>query len=263
MIIWCAYCQQFQGEKAPFDNYSITHGVCPACKPQGGDLTDQQFERVQELKKLQDSLFKAGIKQDISSAEKAIEAAQNSGARLLDIFMGVITPALWRIGDLWAAGSITTEEEQRFTSFYNAILNKLEHSSPIAPRYEEAPVAEVALMNSPGNIHNLGIKVLDLWLQSKGVRSALLPENAAFEEIIAQLELIKPRYLVISAAIQTQIPGALQFCHSLRAALGMQCPQILLGGNAVKKEAQIAQDGVIVISDVHQFYSMLQPDAQQ
>ena len=31
MIRFCKWCEQYMGEKAPFDDKSITHGICVEC----------------------------------------------------------------------------------------------------------------------------------------------------------------------------------------------------------------------------------------
>ena len=35
MIRWCAYCQHYQGEQEPLDDYSITHDICEPCLASG------------------------------------------------------------------------------------------------------------------------------------------------------------------------------------------------------------------------------------
>ena len=32
MIRWCAYCVRFMGEGPPHDDFSLTHGICSACR---------------------------------------------------------------------------------------------------------------------------------------------------------------------------------------------------------------------------------------
>lgn len=248
MLSWCAYCQQFQGEVEPLDNFQLSHGICPTCTSRGIDFSEQEFAVIEKLKSLQGSLLSAGLDRDFKKAEAAIRQAKESGVRDVDILLGLIAPLLWQIGDMWASGAITVAQEHSFTAFYNPIIEVME-SSILKSDLKESPVPriEVLTMVSPGNVHDIGARVLNFWLQSNGIQSRLISRTAKPSAIIASIQTYRPRYLGISVALPEHISKALELKDLLRGHFKENCPHVIIGGNALKISCPLPQDGVTFI----------------
>ena len=45
MITWCAWCDTKMGEKAPLDDVSVSHGICPPCAKRHFGISDEVIER--------------------------------------------------------------------------------------------------------------------------------------------------------------------------------------------------------------------------
>lgn len=253
MIKWCAYCQQFQGEQPPFDDYSITHGICQNCASKGLDLADQQLERIQILANIQRNLFYAGQNDDEVLAQETVAEAKQAGVQSVDLLIGLIAPLLWKVGELWETGKITVADEHRFTRVYESIIAKIEETEP---SYE---IVDVLLVNAPGNAHHLGLRVLNLWLYSKGIKSENFKESE-LESVVSEVLKRKPRFLGFSVATDDQVPGTIKLGEKVMNRLGANPPQLIIGGAAIKRGDFKSSFGITYLSDIQQFLILLKPN---
>ena len=251
MINWCSYCQQFQGESPPYNNYSITHGICPSCTEIGLDISDEQFARIQNLVNIQKKLFDAGFSGAEDLAKKAITEAKMAGLQPVDLLMGIITPLLWKVGDLWESGKITVADEHRFTKVYDVIVAQIEEGEPANE------CVDVLFLNAPANTHYLGLRVLKLWLRSKGIESDVL-RNCGLEFVVSEIVKRKPRYLGFSVAANGQLAKVLKLSEQIQKRLGPAVPQIVIGGGVIKRGDFKNSSGIIYQSDIHEFLKLLE-----
>ena len=114
MLTWCAYCQHFQGEMPPFDDYSITHVICPECESTGLEITDAELARLRALQQFYAGLFEAGRRGDLAEAERIVQRAGEQDIRYIDLLFGIVAPALHQIGDDWRANRVTVADGHRF-----------------------------------------------------------------------------------------------------------------------------------------------------
>jgi hypothetical protein len=118
---WCSYCQSFMGESAPFDNYSLSHGICNKCEQEvlvsDADLPDKTLE----AKELMNQLFSAFQNEDPLDCRNLVREAQDAGIGRAEILLGMIQPALYQIGELWKTAKITSSQEHLFTSWCEQI----------------------------------------------------------------------------------------------------------------------------------------------
>jgi len=186
MLRWCAYCQGFQGETAPLDVFATTHGICADCMAKGMRQLNNEIPNSHRLRAIQGRIYEAGKTGDAHAAAAVVQFAVGAGLRPIDILVGLITPLLYRIGNDWETGQITIAEQQKFSRFCELVY-ELVHPLVISARSKTHPRsrASVFLFNVPGNDHNLGIRILSLWLESKGIESREFhpPPNA--EELVA------------------------------------------------------------------------------
>lgn len=255
MIRWCAYCQQFQGEVQPYDDYGFTHGICESCGLKDFKYTDQEFIKIQTLVKIQKQLFDAGLEGGETLAEEAIEEAKQAGVQSVDLLMGLIAPLLWKVGKLWETGDITVADEHRFTKVYESIVAKIENIEP-ADEF-----VDVLLINAPANTHYLGLRVLNLWLQSKQIKSAIFKINQK-ELVIAEIVKLKPKFLGFSVATEYQLLDTVTLAEKVQLSMGSEAPKLIIGGAAVKRGAYQNTAAITYLSDINQFLYLLKADQQ-
>lgn len=255
MMNWCAYCQQFQGEKPPYHNHEISHGMCAKCATKGLDLTEDEFSQALKLKKFQDKLLNAGLNEDLDAADAAIEEALAFGARPVDILMGLIAPALMKVGALWAEGKVSIAQEHRFTAFYNAVLGRIEAIE--LSRQDSSRPTDILLVNVDGNAHSLGTRFINLKLLSEGIHSRVIGGRPNLEVLVKNINEFRPRYLGISIAIAEQVPNLVRLIEELPSRLPDRCPKILIGGHAVKMGYVREIKGAILEMDLEKITTMI------
>lgn len=233
MLRWCAYCQEFQGETAPFEDFNLTHGICPKCLSENAPRIDRRLEHAKSLRDLQERLMNSGKTENAEAARAMIDLAMEAGIRPVDVLMGLVSPALYSIGEQWSHGSVTVAEEHRFTAFcesaFDIIANKLRRA---ADRSDQ--LVDVILMNAYGNTHTLAIRFLSLWLRGLGIKVLLLEPPAPLAKLIRIIEKVQPTFILLSVALANQIEGVSEIARSLEGVNAQIKPTLIVGGNAVK-----------------------------
>lgn len=248
MIKWCMYCQKFQGEIKPYDNFEYTHGVCQECHTKNLQLSEDGRRVVKSLKDLQQKFWDAGRSENFPLAEKLVNEAIQSGLRPVDILIGLITPLLYQIGKLWETGQISVDDEHRFTYFCEKIFSLF--------NFEIEPNPEVIIVCPPNNTHTLGARISSAWLQSQGVKSfALLTKNR--QEGIDKISKLNPKIVGFSATLDEHLKEVSAMAHELRRVLGSACPKFVLGGRIAREGTHNTPEDITVISQPNEIIEIL------
>ncbi len=233
VLRWCAYCQEFQGEVPPLDRFTTTHGVCVACLAKGTDRLDMEIANSHRLRELQGQLHDAGKRGDLAAASGIVKMALDGGVRPVDILVGLVTPLLYLIGSEWESGQITVAEEHRFTRFCERVfaLVRIEVRARL-PVPAVLPTL-VFLLNAKGNHHTLGIRILALWLQSKGIATREFHPALAPEALVQCAVDEGAKAILISLALDRQKAYVYSVGQRVEQ-LSLPRPVVIVGGYAVK-----------------------------
>ncbi len=236
MLNWCAYCQQFLGESPPYQNFVVTHRVCPGCQGKALAFTEPEFKLAESLRDIQHQLYHAGRIGDLQAGERIIELAVAAGIRPVDILMGIVAPALFQVGEEWRQGILSVSAEHRFTAYCNEVFGRIASRTrldlPVGMAAESEP--EVMLMNAPGNTHTLAIRILTLWLQSRGMRASVIDMPPAVEELVTLVGRSRPRLLLVSLALAEQSQNVAAIAARIAELPPPVRPTLIVGGYAVK-----------------------------
>ena len=249
MLKWCAYCQSFLGEVPPYSDFGLTHGICPRCEVAHPDLFDPLVVRnATAMKNTFEALFEAGRKNNLGSAEAIIEHALATNFKPVDILMGMISPMLYEIGEGWEKGELTVDDEHRFTAFCEEVLHLI--SSQWLPDEQEGAGAEqIVLVNAPGNLHDLGIRFLHLWLESHGHRARVVTGD--IDAIVEAIIRSRPGFLLMSISLPEQAESIAALVERLKLALPAKTPKVVVGGHAVKVRAVTHLAGADLCPDIN------------
>lgn len=241
VLKWCSYCQQFMGEISPYDDFCMTHGLCASCEAEHVDLfEDRALGRAIFLSETFQRLFDAGRREDFAAAERIVETAIAANCRPVDILIGMIAPMLYEIGEEWKHGALSVESEHRFTGFSERVVEliagKIEFGFgikwPGMPPQTHA--TSFVLMNAPGNRHTLAIRILALWLQSRGLRARIVNEELGLESLMTDLIAARPRYLLMSMSLIDQYDGVAEVAGRIQALPAAIRPKVVVGGYPIK-----------------------------
>jgi methanogenic corrinoid protein MtbC1 len=250
MLRWCAYCQEFQGEIAPFNVFTTTHGLCPTCEAKGMGRLDSEIGNSHRLREIQGLLYEAGKTGDTTAASGIVRRALAAGLRPVDILVGLITPLLYLIGVEWEKSLITVADEHRFTSFCERVFELV--VLEVAANYAPAPCVRpptVFLMNAHGNEHSLGIRILSLWLQSKGIATRHLHPPPTPEVLFQLAAQSRPQAVLVSLALESQKAYVHSIARMMKR-LPSPRPTLIVGGYAIKQQLIAPIPGALFVETI-------------
>jgi methanogenic corrinoid protein MtbC1 len=234
MIKWCAWCQQFMHETAPYDDFSITHGLCASCKSKHKNLFAKDVvERANVLRELFYALFDAGRHEDFNAATRIVKNAIAANCKPVDILLGMISPMLYEIGEEWKRGALSVEAEHRFTAFSKKVVHLIQaRNSTATPIPARATL--LYLMNAPGNRHDLALRILSIWLRGRGARVRIFEDDVHQERLMRNIAAERPKYLLISMAVTEQCDRVAEIAETVHALPQDIRPKTIVGGYPVK-----------------------------
>lgn len=188
-------------------------------------LTEQPKRRAPWASRLESRLV-AG---DSAGAWGVVEAALAAGADLDEIYLDVITPAMRRIGERWAAGELDIAVEHRATGIAQRLIGRL------GPRFaRRGRTRGHVLIGSPsGERHSLPTSMLADLLRGEGWEVSDLGADMPTESFVSAA-LLSPGLSAIGVSISS--PEGAEAAPALCAALREALPgvSIVVGGNAVE-----------------------------
>ncbi len=254
MIRWCAYCQNYLGEAAPFDQFHISHGICPKCLESGIAEEKNASDRLLPLTNFLTSLrreAREGITSDPKDwAHKAFEL----GIKPDSLLVGLIQPALYEIGELWRKGEVSVATEHRFSAFAEELIYVIYQNYPGISANRRAGQADVLLTNADGNHHTLGVKFMEIGLLAAGLNVLTLLPGLPTAEIIKQAALLKPKSLGLSVSMPSQIELIKELSEAVAGMPENTRPLLLAGGRLVKEGLVLPPEyGVICCPTISDF----------
>jgi methanogenic corrinoid protein MtbC1 len=225
VIRWCSYCQRFIGERPPYDDLSVTHGICSSCLGKPDVLTDVS-DRIVEVAAFFRDFLRRAVRGSPPEPAEVIDAGRELGIRPVDILLGVAQPTLYKIGDLFAAGRVSPQREHKLSERVEAVIAAFEDASP---RSEDAP--RVLLGGAPGNKHRIGARIFALTLAEEGIAVDEVDHvgRDAVEEALA-----RRRYDCVGFSVA--LPGQIRQATERAEAVKRLQPGVLvaLGGCVTK-----------------------------
>lgn len=245
MFRWCSYCQNLIGEAEPLSDYRVSHGVCESCLQDLGSQTPQtDLPRARTIAAM---LEKAGRGGSLDDCEQVIDEALAFGLKPSDMIVGLLHPALHRVGELWERGEISVAEEHRFTAFALGLIDRLEFSEPLADR----PL--IVLATHPESFHFVGVRILQVLSWEHGIPCERFVAGAGAEALLHAASTRRPVMFGLSVSLVETIPAAVQLAEALASRLPARCT-VVLGGQAFRRaERYPVPEPLTVIRTVDEF----------
>ena len=253
MIKWCSYCQRYQGEIEPLESYAMTHGICPACVRK---LKDRRFDdrflvRVRTLgERIMTTVYDGGS----LHVDGILDEGRNIGMRPIDLVIGVLQPSLYKVGELWASGDITVEDEHRFTRFALRMVEKITAQMPDALVRAKRPL--VLLARPESNEHTLGLHCVALHRATRNLSSRVLPAGVTAGELLSAVREAQPTILGLSVSMVDQFAAVREVYDALRSddPDNGRIPKLVVSGLFLRTGYRPAMDeNIAAFQDTHQF----------
>jgi methanogenic corrinoid protein MtbC1 len=167
---------------------------------------------------------RALLGRDAARARALVDELVERGARILDIYTSVLTPALNEIGELWALDQVTVAEEHYATEATAQLLTALAPDRRVAPTRGRLAVVS----GSPGEQHALGARMVADLLERAGWEVIALGPGAPASALIELVTAECPDVVALSTATVGRLPGAEEALGRLRRVRPR--PLIAVGG---------------------------------
>ncbi len=214
-------------------------------------FSDHVVDRAIFLRSIFKRLFRAGQDNDFEQAAKIIDEAIAAECRPIEVLIGMIAPLLYRIGKDWEAGAITVEDEHRFTVLSERVVDLVESRMHMPGAQPSAKAPSVLLMNARGNSHVLAIRILSLWLRSRGMKARIIEEPDDIEALIRALGEERPGFFLISMALVEQRDHVAAIVRRIRALPKAKQPRVIVGGYPVKVGLVRKIPGADLVADIN------------
>jgi hypothetical protein len=257
MIAWCAYCQRYMGEMAPYDSYALSHGLCGDCAARGAVDDPTLPQRIEPVRAFYEGLRRAVATGNAPAAEQSLREARALGLASLDVVLGMLQPVLYEVGDLWARGDVDVAHEHAATRLVRELVELAYETLGLAGRPGADDEARVSLCVAPGNAHTLGVTFLEMALVSRGVptRTSLAPLDV--DEIVARVTADRPGWLGISVALPSQGEMALAVAERV-AGLDLPArPRVVMGGHPFRGRPRAEMSSLTVFGNVDDFVALV------
>jgi MerR family transcriptional regulator, light-induced transcriptional regulator len=124
----------------------------------------------------------------------------------------LITPTLWKVGQLWAEGQLSVPVEHFASNFFRGLIENLFYvtSSP-----HTGPLALVC--SAPGEPHELAPLMLALFMRRSGMRVAYLGQSIETAGLMHVVRKLAPALIGVSLTLPTYLSALIDLGNQLRA----------------------------------------------
>lgn len=261
MIRWCAYCQHYQGEQEPLDDYSITHDICEPCLASGAMENPRTLTLVQPAIKFFNKLQKATAKKDVAGMTQLMEDALNLGIEPRDLTLGVVRPLLYRVRGLYEDGHICLADEYRFTAAAWSVMEVLFQRAGYLKHMRMHKNPEALLVCVEGNTSFADVRIAEFHLASAGVTTHVVVPGLPADDIVKLVAELKPKTLAVSASHPNQYQALGELANKIKEMDIELRPQVVVGGEALRKGADPLPKewGVVTMVDLTDLASQPAP----
>ena len=151
------------------------------------------------------------------------------------LYVDVIQPSMYRVGELWEAGQISVATEHLATAINSFVASTC--YARLACAGTGGPRALIACV--PEEMHQLGARMVADLLECDGwdvdFYGASMPER----DLIGAIRERDPRFVGLSAALVMHLGSVKRTITAIRAELGAAPPTIVVGGNAYRGDGQL------------------------
>lgn len=163
---------------------------------------------------------------DAPAVRSLIRTARKDGVTVEEIFVELVQPALYEIGDRWEQGRISAAQEHLASALVARILSSLDEELPSGG--ERVAVVTTA----PTETHEFGAWMVSDVLRAAGWSVRFLGSQLPVQDILHYLRLTRPRVLAVSVTLEIHLPSLRELIKALRADPELEDLPVLVGGQA-------------------------------
>jgi len=205
---------------------------------------------------------------DAARARAAVDDALAAGVSVQDVYLGILQPALYAVGNEWAAGELDIAREHYATAVTLTVLGALGPQMRSAPK--DGRLAVVS--GSPEERHAVGVQMVADFLEGDGWEVLNLGASTPAPDLARLVDAEQPDVVALSASTPAGLPGTAEALTALRALRPR--PLVVVGGQLwaaaeARREAEVlgadlVLDGPLeLVAHLRERFPPLGPDAEE
>ena len=201
------------------------HGLLVETVGEESGSLDIEYRDNEHSNAFADILLSGNSREALSLAEESVSLATDLGA----FYLGVVQPALYKIGLLWERGEISVADEHLATAIVGRIM------AAMYPKFAHVShdKGEAVLACSPNEYHELGSRIVADLLEISGWNVAFLGASTPAEELMKLLRAKKPFLLGVSVAMSFNLGNTSKLLETIRKDPALSSTKVVLGGLAL------------------------------
>lgn len=187
-----------------------------------------QAKKQALLEELRAELFEALCNADREKAVK-IAAKYQSLFNLVDFYDDLMTPVLYRVGDLWAQHSLSVATEHVCSNTAIGLVEAVNESN--SGKGKMSSYTTIVICSPEGELHQIASKIIESLLLQKGFNIHNMSPSAPSGSISSYIESTKPALVMVSVTLSENLKAAIRLLNTIRAKSNVP---VFMGGAAIK-----------------------------
>ncbi len=209
-------------------------------------VSEEEFEESFDLQRANETVLVQKLVDSVLEKReydtiRIVQSLHPTRENLMHIFESILQPVMVRIGEMWEQGSISVYDEHYATSIVGKVVDILSVYALEVPKTDRKAVC----MTVSSDSHVLGIKMITVFLELKGIRSIYVDNNISTASIISMLLNEKPDMFLISLTIGRHLDSVKNMIGVIRQNDKLKGLPIVVGGQGI-----MTGEGIINIPGV-------------
>ncbi|KAB2829453.1 MAG: hypothetical protein BGP01_00945 [Paludibacter sp. 47-17] len=155
---------------------------------------------------------------------KTIQSLIDQNFTLEEIYEHLLKRTLYQVGELWEQNQISVATEHLASSIVENLLNELY----LQLQPQQCNGKKAILASIPGELHQIGVKMVNDVLEAKGWETYFLGSNVPSNDLIRFAKGVKPDLFALSMSLYFNLPELMKLVDELR--LHFPDTKVLIGG---------------------------------
>lgn len=187
-----------------------------------------QISIAPHVQKVTENYLWAILQGERLTTQAMISKAFDEGIPIHQIFLEVIQPTLYTVGELWKRGEISIAQEHLATAITGFDMALLFSDAPLLPRNGRKAI--VTCLENNG--HEIGSRMVADLLYVNGYDALFLGAHIPQDDFLAMVDGIKPAVVCLSATMEKDVTAVRATIEQIHTQFGNSRPTILVGGLA-------------------------------
>ena len=186
-------------------------------------------------KKIKDEFLAYLLRGDFGNCYDLVSRSVSDAGDIRRIYMKVLQPSLYDVGNLWERDEVSVAQEHLCTSIVGRIMARL-YDRILEAEKGKGKAVIAAFMNE---YHEIGARMVSDFLEAGGWSVDYLGANVPVEDLMDYLKLSRPFLLGISLCMPFNLVETAATVRRIREMDGLEDMKIMVGGLSLLNNRQL------------------------